>query len=374
MRRPSKASLVEVALRAGVSTATAGRVLGGYGYTSDEVRDRVREAAAALGYRPNRLARGLITGKTQTIGVVAGNIESPFYASAIRSIGDVARRHGFGVIVTNSDENLQLEREAVQLLMEKQVDGIIVSPSDLHRPKHLLDAAAGGFPIVQLDRIAKGLKADSVTVDNIAAAHRCVERLILSGHRAIGFLAELEIGYLGDLTAFLSLVPTASPDPQFLYPSWQRLLGYLSAHRAADLPVDVRLIRRVGAYSAAAARAEAFDLLQQKPRPTALFTGDGTMSVGALDAITSLGIAIPAELSLICFDDLNWMKLVRPAITAASQPVHAMGRAAAELILSRINGDRTPVHRIVLPVELVERGSVEPPPPRTQRSSKPTPR
>jgi LacI family transcriptional regulator len=337
-------------------------VLGGYGYSSEEIRDRVREAAAGLGYRPNRLARGLITGKTQTIGVVAADIESAFYASAIRGIGDVARSHGFGVIVTNSDENLQLEREAVQLLMEKRVDGIIVSPSDLNRPKHLLDAVAAGCPIVQIDRVAKGLKADSVTVDNVGAARQCVERLIAAGHREIGFLAELEIGYLGDVASFLGLVATTPPDPHALYPSWQRLLGYLGAHRAADLPIDIRLIRRVGAYSVAAARAATLDLLSQETRPTALFTGDGTMSVGALEAITALGLAIPAELSLICFDDLDWMKFVRPGITAASQPVHEMGRAAAELILSRINGDAAPIHRIVLPVPLTERRSVEPPP------------
>jgi len=361
IRPPGKVSLVEVARRAGVSTATAGRVLGGYGYSSEAIRDRVREAAAGLGYRPNRLARGLITGRTQTIGVVAGDIESAFYASAIRSVGDVARSHGFGVIVTNSDENLQLEREAVQLLMEKRVDGLIVSPSDLNRPKHLIDAVAAGCPIVQIDRVARGLEADSVTVDNVGAAQLCVERLVAAGHRRIGFLAELEIGYLGDVASFLELVATAPPEPHTLYPSWQRLLGYLAAHRAAGLAIDPRLIRRVGAYSVAAARAATHDLLSRAQRPTALFTGDGTMSVGALEAITALGLAIPAALSLICFDDLDWMKFVGPGITAASQPVHEVGRAAAELILSRINGDAGPVHRIVLPVPLTERRSVEPP-------------
>src|SRR5258708_36260677 len=124
MRRPDRVTIIEVARSAGVSTATAGRVLGGYGYASGDIKYRVREAAEALGYRPNRLAKSLITGKTQTIGVVAGDIESPFYASVLRGIGDVARGEGFGVIVTNSDEEPALEREAVQLLLEKQVDGL----------------------------------------------------------------------------------------------------------------------------------------------------------------------------------------------------------------------------------------------------------
>ena len=111
-----------------------------YGYSSPEVQEKVRAAAATLGYRPNRLAKGLITGKTQTIGVVVGDIESPFYASVLRGIGDVARRGGFGVIVTNSDENAELEREAVQLLLEKQVDGLIVSSTCVDEPDHLREA------------------------------------------------------------------------------------------------------------------------------------------------------------------------------------------------------------------------------------------
>jgi LacI family transcriptional regulator len=293
--------------------------------------------------------------------VIAGDIESPFYASIIRGIGDVARTQGFGIIVTNSDENAQLEREAVQLLLEKQVDGIIVAPANLRRPQHLIDAVAGGCPVVQIDRIAEGLKADSVTVDNILAAHQCVTRLILSGHCKIGFLGELEMGYLGDLGSFLDLVDRSPPAPRTLYPSWQRLLGYLDAHRAARLPIDRALVRRVGAYSSAAAKAETLDLLRKQPRPTALFTGDGTMSAGALEAITALSLRVPADLSLVCFDDLDWMKFVGSGITAASQPVQEMGRTAGQLILGRINGNIEPTRHMVLAVQITERNSVEKP-------------
>jgi LacI family transcriptional regulator len=341
-------------------------VLGGYGYASEEIREKVREAAASLGYRPNLLARGLITGKTQTIGVVAGDIESPFYASAIRGIGDVARSHGFGVIVTNSDENLQLEQESVQLLLEKRVDGIIVSPSNLKKPKHLLDAVASGCPVVQIDRIAKGLAADSVTIDNVGSARQCVERLILAGHRKIGFLAELATSYQGDPASFLGLVSKSPPDPRSLYPSWQRLLGYVRAHEDAGLAIDVNLIRRVGVYSIAAAKSETLHLLDRTNRPTALFTGDGTMSIGALEAINTLKVRVPEDLSLICFDDLDWMKFVGMGITAASQPIREIGQAAAKLILGRIKGNAGPPHHMVLPVHLIERRSVEPPPTRSK--------
>jgi LacI family transcriptional regulator len=357
-RHAGKVTIIEVALRAGVSTATAGRVLGGYGYTSDEIRDKVRRAAAALGYRPNRLARGLITGKTQTIGVVAGDIESAFYASALRGIGDVARGRGFGVIVTNSDENSRLEREAIQLLREKQVDGIIVSPADLDRSGHLREAMKSGCPVVQFDRVAHRLGMDSVTVDNQGAAERCVDLLLRAGHRRIGIIAELEKSGVGDVEQFVHHVAADSPQPRALYPSWQRLRGYLEAHRKAGVPVDLRLIRRVGAYSVRAGRDQTLDLLSGPAAPSALFTGDGLMSAAAMEAIATLGLVIPDDLSLVCFDDLDWMKFMRPGITALAQPVLDIGKAAAELVLDRIENPTAPACHRVLPATLAERGSV----------------
>lgn len=357
-KRPKKATIIEVARLAGVSTATAGRVLGGYGYASDEIRDKVREAAASLGYRPNLLARGLITGKTQTIGVVAGDLESPFYASILRGISDVARSKGFGVIVTNSDEIYQREREAVQLLIEKQVDGLIVSPSDLESSQHLLDLAKAGCPVVQIDRCVRGLDADSVTVDNLNAAKECVERLIEAGHTRIGMIAELERPASGDLKTFVDRGSFSSIDLRSLYPSWQRLLGYVQAHRQAGIAIDLNLVRRVGAYSATAAREETIDLMRGEGAPTALFTADGLMSSGVMAAISTLGIDIPDGVSLICFDDLEWMEFTRPGITAVAQPLNEMGRGAARLVLSRINGDDTPAQHLVLAPAMHMRGSI----------------
>lgn len=357
-KRTRKATITEVARLAGVSTATAGRVLGGYGYASEDIRNRVRSAAETLGYRPNLLARGLITGRTQTIGVVAGDIESPFYASILRGIADVTHSRGFGVIVTNSDEVFQREREAVQLLIEKQVDGLIVSPSDLEASPHLQEVIAARCPVVQIDRVVRELRADSVTVDSVGASRQCVGHLLQAGHRRIGMVAELEHSACGDLKSFVDLTSFSPPDPKFLYPSWQRLLGYLQAHREADLAVDLGLVRRVGAYSASAAKEEVIDLLRGGKAPTALFTADGLMSAGVMDAISALGLGIPDDISLACFDDLDWMRFLRPGITAVAQPLREMGRAAARMILARIQGDDAPPQHLVLQPLLAVRGSV----------------
>jgi LacI family transcriptional regulator len=336
--------------------------LGSYGYSSEVIRDRVNQAAEALGYRPNRLARGLITGKTQTIGVVAGDISSDFYASAMRGIADVARAAGFGAILTNSDESLDLEREAVQLLLEKQVDGLIVSPCDLVESPHLLAALTAQCRVVQIDRVVGGLPADSVTVDNRAAAKDCVSRLFSAGHTSIAFVAELESSGFGDVAQFVAAVTAGDVDPQSLYPSWQRLLGYLEAHQDSGIEPDMDLVIRVGAYSVGAAKSAVLDLLNRDParRPTALFTGDGKMSTGAMAAISSLGLTVPDDLSLVCFDDLDWMSFVGDGITTVVQPVHQMGTMAAELLLSRIAGDDSEFRHLVLPAQIAERGSIGP--------------
>ncbi|WP_352805245.1 LacI family DNA-binding transcriptional regulator [Mesorhizobium sp. M0340] len=357
-QRSKNATIIEVARRAGVSSATAGRVLGGYGYSSPEVQEKVRAAAAALGYRPNRVAKGLITGKTQTIGVVVGDIESPFYASVLRGIGDVARRGGFGVIVTNSDENAELEREAVQLLLEKQVDGLVVSSTFVNEPDHLREAVAARCPVVQFDRIVAGLETDSVVVDNVSVTRNSVAAMIAAGHSRIGILAELGPDQRDDVGSFVANADLSSSDVRYHHPSWQRLLGYLEAHRAAGISPDLQLIRRVAVYSSEAARKEALDLLTMRNAPSALFTADGVMSTGVLEATSALKLAIPGDVSLLCFDDLDWMQFVAQGITAIAQPAHLVGATAAELLLKRLAGDTASFEHHVLAARLVNRNSI----------------
>jgi LacI family transcriptional regulator len=360
-RLAGRVTIADVAKLAGVSTATAGRVLGDYGYSSEDIRSRVRRSAEQLGYRPNLLARGLITGKTKTIGVVAGDIQSPFYSSILRGISDVARAEGFGVLLTNSDENLGRELEAVHLLLEKQVDGLIVAPCDTEGSDHLRRAVKEGVPIVQIDRTVNGLVAGSVTVDNREASAHAVGSLIGAGHRRIAIAAELERWEAGGVDSFIAGVVDKTINPLTLFPSWQRLFGYIEAHIAAEIEIDRSLIGRVGTYSLAAARRQMRELLSGANRPTALFTADGLMSAGAIDAITVLDIAIPADLSLICFDDLDWMTFLKPAVTAVAQPLTEMGEAAARMMLDSLASGEPPHEHLVLHATLVWRGSVAQP-------------
>lgn len=362
-KQPDKPTIADVARLAGVSTATAGRVLGGYGYSSEAIGRRVRQSAEQLGYRPNLLARGLITGKTKTIGVVAGDLQSPFYASILRGISDEARLEGFGVIVTNSDEVPSRELEAVQLLLEKQVDGLIVAPCDTERADHLRRVVREGLPLVQLDRMVEGLEAGSVTVNNRQASRHAVASLITAGHRRIAIVAELERWGAGDVSSFVAGVAGGTIEPSSLFPSWQRLYGFVEAHLAAGLAVDEALIGRLGTYSLAAAQRRTREMLSLPGRPTALFTADGLMSAGAINTIIELGLTIPDDLSLIGFDDLDWMSFIKPGITAVAQPLTEMGRATARLMLDGLAGGNSPRDQLVLQPSLVWRGSVAPPRP-----------
>nr|WP_153423486.1 LacI family DNA-binding transcriptional regulator [Sinorhizobium medicae] len=355
----SKATIADVARTAGVSTATAGRVLGGYGYTSEKKREQVLKAAQDLGYRPNSLARSLITGKTRTLGVVAGDIQNPFYASVLRGISNVAEANGFGLLITNSDETQLKEVHSVELLAQKQVDGLIVTPSDTRKARHLHNLRTVGVPLVLIDRAVAGLMVDRVATDNIAAAEHAVRQLIAAGHRRIAIVAELVDEGSGGLDTFLARAVAGDPiETDTLYPSWQRLLGYIRAHRIEGLPVDQRLILQAGSYSALAAQAVVPRLMIASDPPTALFTTDGTMSEGAMRALTELKLSIPQDLSIICFDDLDWMSFHRPGITTVAQPRLAMGEAAARMLLERIRGEDYPPRTVLMPAELIERGSV----------------
>ncbi len=356
--RKATTTIADVARKANVSTATAGRVLGNYGYASETVRKKVQKAARELGYRPNHLARSLIRGETRTIGVVVGDIQSPFYARIIRGISDVARASDMGLIITNSDEATDLEEQSVELLMDKKVDGMIVSPCDTINAAHLRAAHEGGIPMVLIDRRVKGLEVDSISLDSVGSARAGVGDLLRAGHRRIALVAELAGTGGMTIERIMSSSPPGPPDINYHYPSWQRLLGYLLAHHDAGIAPQSDLICQVKSYSSKVAAKKAVEILRSDTPPTALFTADGVMSAGVMAAVKEVGARIPDDISLLCFDDMDWMEFMVPGIDAISQPRKQMGQMAARLLMERI-ADPTSEPRVLdLVPRHVERGSI----------------
>ncbi|WP_458792991.1 LacI family DNA-binding transcriptional regulator [Yoonia sp. MH D7] len=358
--KSNKVTIVDVARLAKVSTATAGRVLGRYGYAGGETKERVLKVAQELGYRPNELARGLITGRTRTIGVIAGDISSPFYASVLRGISDVIEGQGLGLLITNSDETLSREISAAKLLSEKQIDGLIVAPCDVTSASHLHDVVAAGIPVVLVDRKVRNLNVDSVAVENVDSSRDAVARLLAAGHLRIGIVVE----YAGALDRQISDILAYpgnkdGPDPSPMSTGKLRLRGYLEAHKAAGVVVDPGLIISVTKHSAQAACDAVVDNWARKERPTAVFCADGLMSAGTMLAIASLHRRVPEDLSIIGFDDLDWMRFVGTGIDAVAQPRKLIGRAAARLLLARIGGATGYPRNMLLSPKYRQRNSIK---------------
>ncbi len=324
----------DVARAAGVSTATAARALGGYGHASPAARRKVSESARALGYRPNAVARALVSRATTTVGLVVGDIENPFFAAAARGLSDVMDARGYTVLLANADEDADRERRAVDALRARQVDGMVVVPAPGASADHLAALVAEGVPLVLLDRVVAGVEADSVLVRNTAGARAAVAHLTALGHRRIGVVSD-------------------SPE---ITSSAERIAGYRQALRAAGIGIETDLIS-IGGPTQADGEAAALRLLDRPDRPTAVFTANNFMTVGALRAARALGLRIPADLALVGFDDLDWTTLVEPPVTVVSQPVAELGRTAGERLLRRLAGERGAARRIRLEARLIVRGS-----------------
>jgi LacI family transcriptional regulator len=337
-----------------VARATAARVLGNYGSVRPDLRARVLEAADAVGYRPNRLARSMVSGATRTIGAVIADVGNPFFAVAVRGISDVARESRLEVILVNSDEDIAEERAAVQVLVEKQVDGLIVAPAPDGDHDHLARISSSGAPMVLLDRNIPELATDAVIVDGLHAGADAASNLIGLGHSRIAIVTDVATEQaLRDLDAALAGAMRRGT-------AAMRLVGYLTALRDAGLPVIPDLVQRA-APTVEGARRTTLALLDGKPRPTAIFTTDNVMTLGAFEALQERALRVPKDCSLFGFDDPEWARIVRPPLSVVAQPVYELGATAARLLLARINGDDRPPQTVILPAHLVIRGSTGPP-------------
>jgi LacI family transcriptional regulator, galactose operon repressor len=323
----------DVGARAGVSQATAARALGGYGHVSATVHTRVQQAALELGYVPNSVARALASGITHAVGLVVGDIENPFFSAVARGMSNVLDDTGHTLLLANSDEDLDRERTAVEALRARQVDSLVVVPSSASASPHLR-AAAAEAPLVLLDRTIPRLGVDSVTVDNRGGARRAVEHLIGHGHRRVGLVCD-------------------EPD---ISTSAERLAGYRAALAAAGIAADGHLISLGGPTAEEGYRA-ARRVLEAPERPTALFTANNFMTLGAMRAIRDLGLKVPGDISLVGFDDLEWTTLVDPPLTVVAQPATELGEAAARRVLARLGGADGRPRRVRLETKLIIRAS-----------------
>lgn len=355
--RASSPTISEVAAAAGVGRATVARTLGGYGSVSPKTAERILAVAEELGYRPNSIARSMTTGQTRTLGVILADVGNPFFAGVLRGLSDTARQAGYDVLVLSTDEDERKEAAALDVLVDKQVDGIVLAPAaGRHSPMPHLDIVTQrSIPLVLLDRLVEGVSADAVVINNREASCKAVRSLITKGHRRIAFVwGPVTNEPAADAQDLRRIINDA------LWSDGERLLGYLDALEEAGIPFDTSLVTHVIKNETQASRAVGGMLALADP-PTAIFATETDALTGALRALHQKGLRYPQDVSLIGFDDSSWASVMAPPVSVVAQPMRRLGELAAECLLARIGGSDSPTATHVLEADLIERESVTAP-------------
>ncbi|MFE9461105.1 LacI family DNA-binding transcriptional regulator [Streptomyces californicus] len=325
------AGIKDVAAEAGVSVATVSRVLNGHPSVSQEARTRVLAAVEALGYRPNAVARSLRTAQTRTLGLVISDVLNPYFTELARFVEEEARALGYSVIIGNADERPDLQDHHVRTLIDRRIDGLLVSPADGGTPL-LRDVALSGTPMVFVDRWIPGIDVPVVRADGTGAIRDLVAHLHGLGHRRLAIIA----------------------GPAATTTGGERVEAFRDALRDHGLALPDAYIGQ-GDFQAASGRRATERFLELAEPPDVVFAADNLMALGALDAIRARGLRVPDDIALAAFDDIPWFVHTGPPITAVAQPTADLARAAVRALADRIEG-RTP-HSVTLPARLVVRRS-----------------
>jgi LacI family transcriptional regulator len=336
------ASITEVARLAGVSAATASRVVSASGYpVSPATRERVLEAAKALDYVPNALARGRLRSRTPMVAVIVHDITDPYFAEIVRGVEDAAASAGYLVITCSSERDAERERSYVRLLRSIRAAAVVFAGSGLDDPelteemdRHLAAMKADGAAVVHLSPHALG-QAD-VGVDNAAGVAAMVAALVSLGHRRIGFLA----------------------GPRSLYVGRERLAGYRRSLDDAGIDYDDQLVVRTS-FDVRGGALGVDTLLAAGSPVTAICCANDLLALGALQRLAELGIDVPGKVSVAGFDDISTAALTAPSLSTVRLPLRELGRLGFEHA-NRVLGGDEPV-RHVLPFEVVLRGSTAAP-------------
>lgn len=334
-----KPTIDDIAKKAGVSKATVSRVLNEKAEgVSEATRVRIKALIQEMAFQPCAVARGLATGKSRSVGLIIPDIANPFYPPLVRGIESILFKRGYGLLLCDSDKDAGKEKEHIRSLLEKRVDGVILSSviSDCDCQLDLLDERK--TPYVLLDRIIETRKAGAaVYLDNRRGAKIATEHLIKRGVSRLLFIN----------------------GPEDLALSKLRLLGVQDAWNEGSGPPR-SLVLRHGNYTAASGELIVHTLLQEtggKPSFDGIFAANDMMALGALRTLKKWKIRVPQDVALIGFDDVEAAQYVDPPLTTIAQPTFEMGKQGAELLIRLINGEKPRKRIVVMEPTLVIRGT-----------------
>jgi LacI family transcriptional regulator len=334
---PRPVTLADIARAAGTSQSTASRALSGRGYVAADVRERLLAVAERLGYVPDASARTLKQKTSRVVGVVVSDLDNHFYGGLAAGVEQTLREADYRMVLVGDNSESAEETAAVRTFVAMRSPGVILTPVGneattlLHRR---------GVPVVEVDRRIATVPCDAVLIDNVRGAREAVEHLLGLGHRRIALL-----GVDTDWTSDAG-----------------RVAGYREAHAAAGVPVDESLILRIPFHDESAAQRIAS--LLDAGAPTAIFAANNLLAEQAWRVLRARGLALPDDISLVGFDDVQWTDMVSPGITTVAQPTIELGRRAAALLLRRIREPRSETQLELLQPRLVVRGSTGPTPAR----------
>jgi LacI family transcriptional regulator len=321
------ATVKDIAAAVGVSVATVSNVLNGRPNVGRDNRQKVLQAAKRLGYRPNRAAQAMRTGRTRAIGLVLPDLTNPFFPELAQAVENTARSLGLLVCLVDSQGRAEGESDGFALLMQHAVDGIIWCPlgprlpagvKELSRPVVLIDRPRPGYPVVH---------------SNYEMGGQLLARYALRmGHRRVGLL----------------------PGPQNLESARQRRDGFVNA-----FPDDIEIVWEVGVGFDGVLTPQARAALKRRRGATLVVAGNDLIAIGAIRCLQEQGARVPADVSVTGFDNIRWADVVTPRLTTIAQPVGAIGTKAVQLMQERLSGESIPSGRIIFDVELIERDSVK---------------
>ena len=334
--RTASATLRDVARVADVHPGTVSRALNPETrrLVNEDTAQRVLEAAEALGYRPNPIARGLKTNRSYTIGVLVPDLTNPLFPPIVRGIQDRLEQAGYTPLIANTDNDRERERNDFEAMLARQVDGVITATARLDHVM-LDEMSAAGLPIVLVNRRLDDGELPSASPDDREGARLAVAHLVELGHTRIAHAA----------------------GPQSVSTGHTRYVGFVDGMEQAGLAIDPALVRFADAFTEPEGRRLCEELLDAGAGATAIVAGNDLMALGCYDVLAARGIGCPEEMSVVGFNDMPFCERFNPPLTTIGIPHYDIGAAAAALLLERLLGSEGEARHVVLPPTLVVRGS-----------------
>jgi len=326
-----KVTIYDVAKKAEVSIATVSKVINNRGKISSVTKEKVLQVMAELNYQPSAVASALTGKRTHTIGLLIPDISNPFFSSIARSIEDRAHQLGLSIIMCSTDYNHEKESKYIELLLRKQVDGLILS-SGFSNDELLQKLISEKIPIAMIAQHTPSISLNMVSIDDYKGGYLATDHLLSLGHYSIGLIGEKVLS------------------------SNLRLYGYRDALLANGLEVNDEYIIRTDA-SVANGRLAATALINSANPPTAIFAVNDLLAVGAVQVILEKGLKIPDDISIVSFDNTILSKTTVPALTSIAQPVEEMGVKIVDILIDEMNNPKDKKEQITYVPELIIRGS-----------------